>query len=662
MRRRSAFAICVISVLTLFRGVFHNEPTILTNKEPRMHIKNVAGPYYKLRPSLNKCKEMFTITEASTKSKNMSELIHEIRKQKIDAERMTWTINPYRNLRTFLPSMIEKLYPTFNTSDTIKKYSGDTKKLTQRIQLTRSWLKQLSAGEKLELPKDAIKSIQLAMLHQQREYSYKLKSSGNRVEQLHGQLPYVPCRIKTQFSEGELKQCFRRAAEGRETPYTIVFMGDSKSRRLYDSFVTQTMALNYTLTSRGVARSLIEGLLHYDPEAPLAYAVPQDLQQLKLVHVYNRFYDTRLWEFASNRALKKLVSWCTGKEQPPDIIVLDYGDWVFVDVDGTKKVTLIESLDSVWTIHEVLLRLVLRLGNTTQVLFHVQHRHLLHSNPSKKYAYFTQSISSTNSDLLYRQLLYLWTKISSRQRNNRFPNSKKEYRAKDKVSKFIRNIMDVLHDEYIAKMDGISKLNLDIRQTEMRQKKIQKLRSFSSSITNSSTDETYAPTNTYKNEPWFWDTTLPLVKATEDECEELYQHDPVTASLLSQLLTLSPFRGVRHMVGVLTSLGVNPERIVDHLRRVSLDDDADEPKFNASLMNNKFSALFKFYSDDAFSISSEVNKYFEEFATTYSMPDLGCMDHNHPGQATEIVKVTQLLNLACNKHLHSPADYCCSGY
>ncbi|XP_018014503.1 uncharacterized protein LOC108671463 [Hyalella azteca] len=355
-----------------------------------------------------KCYDLFTVQTAFEFS-NYAPIVRK-NMEVLKNTWKNWTIKPYKELQNTLPSLIEKVKPNFDADILLRKFY---KNITEASSLMSIALKRIKYGGYVRMLDAGIESIKLAMLHQQREYSYKLKSRGNRVEQLHGQLPYVPCRIKTQFSEGELKQCFRRAAEGRDTPYTIVFMGDSKSRRLYDSFVTQTKELNYTISTKGVRRTFVEGLLHFDPEAPYEEAVPNDLPQIKVVNIYSRFDDRKLKEFAYNKALKKIVSWTKGDEPPPDVLTLSYGDWIFFIVDRhiREGMTLLDALDFSWTINELLLRLLKRLSRTTRILVLAQYRHQPHASNILSTIRTQTSIDGVKSELFYRQLMHLWENI-----------------------------------------------------------------------------------------------------------------------------------------------------------------------------------------------------------------------------------------------------------
>ena len=170
---------------------------------------------------------------------------------------------------------------------------------------------------------------------------------------------------------------------------------------------------------------------------------------------------------------------------------------------------------------------------------------------------------------------------------------------------------------------------------------------------------------------WFWDTPLPFVMASINDCENIFLHDPITVKLIPFLLRFDP--GKLHHIDSLRKIKADQSMFLAHKGRESLHDfEKDVNQNDVSIFESNESFYFLHSTELLASIfPSEVSvdrrnssarsadAYFDHFAAAYSLPDLNCLDVLHAGTATERLQVAQILNLICNKYLKLSRTYCC---
>lgn len=191
----------------------------------------------------NWCKEMFSISKSYSGNNEHSRTIHSIiDKIAEETDSLIWSREPYYNLSSFLPSLIRKNLPEPNLTSLLQKVDVD--EIQSMCEDMKRRGRQLGSFQTTD---EEVATIKLCMLLNQRKYSYKLTTKGSRIQQMNGQLNYIPCKMKIKFTDKEISRCIGKSAEEKDGTVIIAFVGDSKIRQVFSSFLIETQYLNYSI-------------------------------------------------------------------------------------------------------------------------------------------------------------------------------------------------------------------------------------------------------------------------------------------------------------------------------------------------------------------------------------------------------------------------------
>ena len=230
--------------ITLFQAHDSNQVHLEQQKSSRRN--------YPLAKSSTKpmCREMFSVTQADNKhpkDRRINEVISIIKKNM--KQGIGGVTEPYSMLADMLPSLLEMNYLNI-TEDTPGVFNKEDSNLEALTALIDKIIARYGNNPPTELlPQSDIIVIRSYMVAKQRKHSYRLRHK-NLLEQLSGEVPFIPCRVKSSFTKPEIVKCLQKSREEKDSLYNIAFLGDSKLRGLFCALAIETKYLNYTLDVR----------------------------------------------------------------------------------------------------------------------------------------------------------------------------------------------------------------------------------------------------------------------------------------------------------------------------------------------------------------------------------------------------------------------------
>ena len=192
------------------------------------------------------CKEMFSITKANPQFINVRKvdevisLIEENMKHDIGG-----VTEPYLLLADMLPSLLEKNYLNITEGRPIMTAKGESSVESLTVLVEKILSRNGDNPSKKIFSQSEITAIRSYMVAKQKKFSYRINQK-NGFEQLNGDVPFIPCRVKSSFNEEEILKCLRESQRQKNSSYHIAFFGDSKMRLLFSTFAEETNFLNYT--------------------------------------------------------------------------------------------------------------------------------------------------------------------------------------------------------------------------------------------------------------------------------------------------------------------------------------------------------------------------------------------------------------------------------
>jgi hypothetical protein len=171
---------------------------------------------------------------------------------------------------------------------------------------------------------------------------------------------------------------------------------------------------------------------------------------------------------------------------------------------------------------------------------------------------------------------------------------------------------------------------------------------------------------------WFWDSTLPLAFASLRDCDTLFNHDPMSAKLISLVLNIDGNTRYTYGHGLLKKLNFSPSQDsylfpagADETTSKSLKTDSEVSSYTLirqieSISEHLFDQLPDNSSGYSHMFLDKLNEYYDSFATAYATQNLFCRDAGHAGYFVKQVEAMQILNMICNQFMDLNSSYCCA--
>ena len=348
-----------------------------------------------------------------------------------------------------------------------------------------------------------------------------------------------------------------------------------------------------------------------------------------------------------------------------------YGEWMLLLImfQARRHFHVLDGLDIIWSIDNAVIRMLLNMRDGTHVLILAQSR----TKPravSKHPAILSQTHSDTNLEWTESIFLSKLARLTREVNTKFFPKQKDIYDnfyGSNEHASFANHLYHLSVQSAIGK--GIFDPNNGIRKesdffgplgplTELKNNKDTNSKKGPSTVASGS------------GSLWFWDTPLPFVMAAINDCEKLFNHDPITIQLLPLVL--------RFDVNKLYFKAASEKVRTNHSMQFSSDTELlygheDFLKQNNVSTNKSIESFYFLHSKNIFNENLTIttpeilnecvrsaDEYFDRFAAAYSLSELNCLDDHHAGTATERLEIVQIFNLFCNKHLKLSKDYCCA--
>ena len=348
-----------------------------------------------------------------------------------------------------------------------------------------------------------------------------------------------------------------------------------------------------------------------------------------------------------------------------------YGEWMLLLImfQAHLHFHVLDGLDIIWTVDNAVIRMLLNMREGTHVLIMAQSR----TRPralKKQPPLYIQTHSDTNVE---------WTEsifLSKLSRLTRSMNTKFLLKQKDLYDNFYgsnEHLNVANHLYHLRVQSAIGKGIFDpsnrIRKESLYFGPLGPLPELKNNKdTNSKKGST--PVANGRASLWFWDTPLPFVMAAINDCEKLFNHDPITIKLLPLVLRFDKkklyFKAASEKVKTIHSIQFAsntelPYGLEDFIKQNNVSTNQSTESFYFYHSKNIFNENLTETTPEILNeCVRSADEYFDRFAAAYSLSDIHCLDEHHAGTATERLEVAQILNLICNKHLKLSNDYCCA--
>ncbi|KAF2358213.1 hypothetical protein FHG87_011039 [Trinorchestia longiramus] len=640
----------------------------------------------------NMCHATFSFAKLhfdSTVKNELSEILHKVKQS--FKQNFGGATEPYEEISKLYPSLLVKNFRNF------------------KMPLENPILSNTSERQNLKH----------RMLRNQPEFSYKLTEK-SVLDMTAGILPSSPCTLKHNYDSAQLSSALGRAVAHNNGSLKIIFLGDSKLRDMFLALLIKTRHLDYTVYCNNTSTSLAGALQDLVQDKHLwttRKATASQVPGLLIMHVFESFSVGTVKNFEETPIVALLHDWVDGNKQPPDVLVVGYGQWMFYMMMMLKELplTVLNCLDYLLGVDHLVTSLVKKLPKKTLVLFLAQTRQRPHARTEYNVKFDVNSVGNTEwRDSILLQRLAILFKSSTQnefvhRKNSILKSGENSYSQKPNHSSFhalyrpiwrqqlatyeasrltYENFIRKLHRNFVDNLPPYLRPNQTVLDGKvakdvhnLRLKKLRHLISFKDDI---------------KNIPQilFWDSSLPLNLARIRDCATLYEHDPDTANAIPFILgrkmrtlkyesLLQRMKASDHsdvlrqntndlnpsasnvLEGVGTEITSRADYLLPSVRRKSLV--GNPTNF---LLHENYT-----FHDEEFVKESQVTSranarrfkelspdeiYLNDFVKAYSSPELNCMDDLHAGVSTNEIEALQLLNLLTNPHLQ-PHDnvYCC---
>ncbi|XP_042215972.1 uncharacterized protein LOC121862088 [Homarus americanus] len=200
--------------------------------------------------------------------------------------------------------------------------------------------------------------------------------STSRITATGGVLPYVPCAIASYHDPASITTCFRKRLSISDSLW-LFFLGDSKIRNIFYEFLRRTdQDYYYQLKLPNGTEPLRELLktptkIHDDIEATTSL-----FPRLRITFKYRKFNDIVPSMIRKSNEVKLLTSWATGKATPPHLLLIGYTPWMMQRMRTQYPHDLLGDLMEV---HRIVMPLLYQISQRTRLLVVPQSRYRPHA-------------------------------------------------------------------------------------------------------------------------------------------------------------------------------------------------------------------------------------------------------------------------------------------
>ncbi|ROT85934.1 hypothetical protein C7M84_003690 [Penaeus vannamei] len=240
------------------------------------------------------------------------------------------------------------------------------------------------------LTSDEYRSMGRSLLRSMREDAVKNNLSSpfserneeNILRPFMGKYPFIPCSLR-HYNVNGFNTCLSRRLDEKPS-LDIIFIGDSKIRNIFGSFLNATRPMEYSISflkETGDVKQFIQQpwdefqatqdiqTVHQTDQVATSAVFPG----LRVTFRFSQFFSAALFRVSEERKL--LLAWINGSLPPPDLVVIGYGSWTLYSPQYLNSpMDNLNPLSGLLRIHQLVSPLLQKLSRKTLVLFHAESR------------------------------------------------------------------------------------------------------------------------------------------------------------------------------------------------------------------------------------------------------------------------------------------------
>ncbi|XP_047480610.1 uncharacterized protein LOC125033271 [Penaeus chinensis] len=240
----------------------------------------------------------------------------------------------------------------------------------------------LTSDEYLSMGRSLHRSLREDAVKNNLSSPFSEKNEENILRPFMGKYPFIPCTLR-HYDAISFGTCLSRRL--REKPsLDLFFIGDSKIRNIFGSFLNTTRAMDYNISFMKEAET-IKQLIE------LPWDQFQATQDEKTIHQADQtatstihpglrvsFRFAQFWsrqQFRGSEERRLLLAWINGSLPPPDLVIIGYGSWtLYAPQYLMLPLSNLDILHILLRTHQVVGPLLQKLSRKTLVLFHAETR------------------------------------------------------------------------------------------------------------------------------------------------------------------------------------------------------------------------------------------------------------------------------------------------